>query len=119
MVRLISDKYCNHIKEKTSRKSFSSVLKSIKGKFKNRNNKVGSGGAEEWASISESVCAVIGSQRSVRYMFYVVAEEFVRVYAAENSNHAGFTWRSRREQLHPVTSYNVLMASRLFASAWD
>ncbi|KAK8301011.1 hypothetical protein V6Z12_D05G433700 [Gossypium hirsutum] len=48
-------------------------------------------------STSESVCAVIGSQRSIRQMFYVVAEEFVRVYAAENSNHAGFKWRSRRE----------------------
>ncbi|MBA0809812.1 hypothetical protein Gohar_025430, partial [Gossypium harknessii] len=48
-------------------------------------------------SIGESVCAVISSQRSVRHMFYVVAEEFVRVYGAENSIHAGFKSRLRRE----------------------
>ncbi|TYI85390.1 hypothetical protein E1A91_D05G438600v1 [Gossypium mustelinum] len=55
-------------------------------------------------STSESVCAVIGSQRSVRQMFYVVTEEFVMVYAAENSNHAGFKWRSRREVVDWLTS---------------
>ncbi|MBA0866406.1 hypothetical protein Goshw_020651 [Gossypium schwendimanii] len=55
-------------------------------------------------SIGESVCAVISSQRSVRHMFYVVAEEFVRVYGAENSIHAGFKSRLRREVVDWLTS---------------
>ncbi|KAH1063100.1 hypothetical protein J1N35_028087 [Gossypium stocksii] len=55
-------------------------------------------------SIGESVCAFIGSQRSVRHMFYVVTEEFVRVYGAENSIHAGSKWRLRREVVDWLTS---------------
>ncbi|XVE50831.1 hypothetical protein DITRI_Ditri01bG0195300 [Diplodiscus trichospermus] len=55
-------------------------------------------------SAGESICAVIGTERSVRHMFYVVAEEFVRVYGAEHSIHAGFKWRSRREVVDWLTS---------------
>ncbi|XP_022753055.1 uncharacterized protein LOC111301551 [Durio zibethinus] len=55
-------------------------------------------------SAGESICAVVGTERSVRHMFYVVAEEFVRVYAAEHSIHAGFKWRSRREVVDWLTS---------------
>ncbi|KDP39261.1 hypothetical protein JCGZ_01018 [Jatropha curcas] len=55
-------------------------------------------------SAGESVLAVVGTERSVRHMFYVVAEEFVQVYGAENSIHAGFKWRSRREVVDWLTS---------------
>ena len=55
-------------------------------------------------SAGESVLAVVGTERSVRHMFYVVAEEFVRVYGAKNSIHAGFKWRSRREVVDWLTS---------------
>ena len=55
-------------------------------------------------SAGESIIAVVGTERSVRHMFYVVAEEFVQVYGAENSIHAGFKWRSRREVVDWLTS---------------
>ncbi|XP_050216805.1 uncharacterized protein LOC126667774 [Mercurialis annua] len=55
-------------------------------------------------SAGESVRAVIGTERSVRHMFYVVAEEFVEAYGAEHSIHAGFKWRSRREVVDWLTS---------------
>ncbi|KZV36209.1 hypothetical protein F511_14227 [Dorcoceras hygrometricum] len=37
-------------------------------------------------------------------MFYVVSEEFLSVHGAENSVHAGFRWRSRREVVNWLTS---------------
>ncbi|XP_057461428.1 uncharacterized protein LOC130751776 [Actinidia eriantha] len=52
----------------------------------------------------ESILAVIGTERSVRHMFYVVSEEFLNVHGAENSVHAGFRWRSRREVVYWLTS---------------
>lgn len=55
-------------------------------------------------SAGDSTLAVVGTERSVRHMFYVVAEEFVRTYGAENSIHAGFKWRSRREVVDWLTS---------------
>ncbi|KAF2305576.1 hypothetical protein GH714_006860 [Hevea brasiliensis] len=55
-------------------------------------------------SAGESILAVVGTERSVRHMFYVVAEEFVQAYGADNSIHAGFKWRSRREVVDWLTS---------------
>ncbi|WCJ33062.1 hypothetical protein M5689_014446 [Euphorbia peplus] len=55
-------------------------------------------------SAGESILAVVGTERSVRHMFYVVAEEFVLAYGAENCIHAGFKWRSRREVVDWLTS---------------
>ncbi|KAJ8754944.1 hypothetical protein K2173_015456 [Erythroxylum novogranatense] len=55
-------------------------------------------------SAGESVLAVVGTERSVRHMFYIVAEEFVRLHGPENSIHAGFKWRSRREVVDWLTS---------------
>ncbi|KAF5728460.1 putative DNA binding protein [Tripterygium wilfordii] len=55
-------------------------------------------------SNGESILAIVGTERSVRHMFYVVAEEFVRAYGAQNSIHAGFKWRSRREVVDWLTS---------------
>ncbi|KAI3686170.1 hypothetical protein L1987_79843 [Smallanthus sonchifolius] len=52
----------------------------------------------------ESVLAVVGTERSVRHMFYVVAEEFLKSNEAENSVSAGYRWRSRREVVNWLTS---------------
>lgn len=52
----------------------------------------------------ESILAVVGTERSVRHMFYVVSEEFVNAYGSNNSVHAGFRWRSRREVVNWLTS---------------
>lgn len=55
-------------------------------------------------SSGESILAVVGTERSVRHMFYVIAEEFLQVYGKESSIHAGFKWRSRREVVDWLTS---------------
>jgi hypothetical protein len=55
-------------------------------------------------SCGESVLAVVGTERSVRHMFYVVAEEFLQVFGKESSIHAGYKWRSRREVVDWLTS---------------
>lgn len=52
----------------------------------------------------ESILAVVGTERSVRHMFYVVSDEFLKAYAGENSVCAGFRWRSRREVVNWLTS---------------
>ncbi|CAH1428758.1 unnamed protein product [Lactuca virosa] len=52
----------------------------------------------------ESVLAVVGTERSIRHMFYVVAEEFLKVNEAQNSVNAGYRWRSRREVVNWLTS---------------
>lgn len=55
-------------------------------------------------SAGESVLAVVGTERSVRHMFYVIADEFLQAHGKENSIHAGFKWRSRREVVDWLTS---------------
>lgn len=55
-------------------------------------------------SAGESILAVVGTERSVRHMFYVVADEFLQAYGKESSVHAGFKWRSRREVVDWLTS---------------
>ena len=55
-------------------------------------------------SSGESVVAVVGTERSVRHMFYVVSEEFLNAHGAENSIRAGYRWRSRREVVNWLTS---------------
>ncbi|PON43436.1 Agenet domain containing protein [Parasponia andersonii] len=55
-------------------------------------------------SAGESILAVVGTERSVRHMFYVIADEFLQVYGKESSIHAGFKWRSRREVVDWLTS---------------
>ncbi|KAK6149396.1 hypothetical protein DH2020_016921 [Rehmannia glutinosa] len=52
----------------------------------------------------ESILAVVGTERSVRHMFYVVSDEFFSAHGADNSVHAGFRWRSRREVVNWLTS---------------
>ena len=55
-------------------------------------------------STGNFILAVVGTERSVRHMFYVVADEFLNAYGSENSVHAGFKWRSRREVVDWLTS---------------
>ncbi|XP_023535763.1 uncharacterized protein LOC111797099 [Cucurbita pepo subsp. pepo] len=52
----------------------------------------------------ESILAVVGTERSVRHMFYVVADEFLQAHGKESSVHTGFKWRSRREVVDWLTS---------------
>lgn len=52
----------------------------------------------------ESILAVVGNERSVRHMFYVVSDEFFSAHGADNSVQAGFRWRSRREVVNWLTS---------------
>lgn len=52
----------------------------------------------------ESILSVVGTERSVRHMFYVVADDFLKVNEAENSVNAGYRWRSRREVVNWLTS---------------
>lgn len=55
-------------------------------------------------NLGESIRAVVGTERSVRHMFYVVSEEFLCAHGAKTSVHAGFRWRSRREVVNWLTS---------------
>ncbi|KAK4275335.1 hypothetical protein QN277_018435 [Acacia crassicarpa] len=55
-------------------------------------------------SAGDSILAVVGTERSLRHMFYVVAEEFLEVCGKEGAIHAGFKWRSRREVVDWLTS---------------
>ncbi|XP_076897589.1 uncharacterized protein LOC143550928 [Bidens hawaiensis] len=55
-------------------------------------------------ALGESVLAVVGTERSVRHMLYVVAEEFLKANEAESSVMAGYRWRSRREVVNWLTS---------------
>ncbi|KAH6778627.1 hypothetical protein C2S51_009939 [Perilla frutescens var. frutescens] len=52
----------------------------------------------------ESILAVVGTERSVRHMFYTVSDEFFSAHGADNSVQAGFRWRSRREVVNWLTS---------------
>ncbi|KAI3466432.1 hypothetical protein Pfo_023095 [Paulownia fortunei] len=55
-------------------------------------------------NLGESILTVVGTERSVRHMFYVVSEEFLCVHGTETSVYAGFRWRSRREVVNWLTS---------------
>ncbi|OVA20153.1 Bromo adjacent homology (BAH) domain [Macleaya cordata] len=52
----------------------------------------------------ESILAVVGTERSLRHMVYVVEEKFLQVHGPEVSISAGFKWRSRREVVDWLTS---------------
>ncbi|GAB2284756.1 hypothetical protein Dimus_019210 [Dionaea muscipula] len=55
-------------------------------------------------SSGEFILAVIGTERSLRHMVYVVADEFLNVYGTENAVQAGLKWKSRREVVDWLTS---------------
>lgn len=49
--------------------------------------------------------AVVGTEKSIRHMFYVVAEDFCREYGASRPGVSGLKWRSRREVVHWLASW--------------
>lgn len=55
-------------------------------------------------SDGDSVLAVVGTERSLRHMVYVVSDEFLHFCGSEKSNQACFKWRSRREVVDWLTS---------------
>ncbi|KAL6281897.1 hypothetical protein ACE6H2_012826 [Prunus campanulata] len=52
----------------------------------------------------EFVLAVIGTERSIRHMMYVVSEEFVETYGSKGFINACTKWRARREVVEWLTS---------------
>lgn len=51
-----------------------------------------------------TVLAIVGTERSVRHMVYVVADEFIHAYASQTNISPGFKWRSKREVVDWLTS---------------
>ncbi|KAL5574897.1 hypothetical protein UlMin_016596 [Ulmus minor] len=50
------------------------------------------------------VLAVIGTERSIRHMMYVVSDDFVQAYGSKGSVNACTKWRARREVVEWLTS---------------
>lgn len=50
------------------------------------------------------VLAVIGTERSIRHMMYVVSDDFLRAFGSEGSVNACTKWRARREVVEWLTS---------------
>lgn len=51
----------------------------------------------------DSVLAVVGTERSIRHMVYVVAEEYLQAYGSEGFINASTKWQARRDVLHWLT----------------
>ncbi|KAJ0981924.1 hypothetical protein J5N97_010179 [Dioscorea zingiberensis] len=56
-------------------------------------------------SLGQSFLAAIGTERSLRHMFYVVSEEFPAVSGSEKPELFGLPWRSRRSLLEWLDSF--------------
>ncbi|KAK4797314.1 hypothetical protein SAY86_029640 [Trapa natans] len=67
-------------------------------------------------SSREYVLTIVGTERSLRHMFYVVADEFVQSYGSQVGIHSGFKWRSRREVVDWLTSMTSKSRSTLHGS---
>nr|XP_043628676.1 uncharacterized protein LOC122600083 [Erigeron canadensis] len=52
----------------------------------------------------KSVLAVLGTERSLRHMLYVVAEDFLKVNECDRVVNAAYRWRSKREVVRWLTS---------------
>lgn len=50
------------------------------------------------------VLAVVGTERSIRHMMYVVSDEFVKAYGSKGFVNACTKWRARREVVEWLTS---------------
>lgn len=48
-------------------------------------------------SSGDLILAVVGTERSIRHMIYVVSDEFMRAYGCKGSINACTKWRARRE----------------------
>ncbi|KAM7251873.1 hypothetical protein ACFE04_023756 [Oxalis oulophora] len=55
-------------------------------------------------SAAEFVLAVVGTERSLRHMFYVAEEDFLCANGVDSSMYSNFKWRSRREVVDWLTS---------------
>lgn len=55
-------------------------------------------------STGNSVLAVVGTERSIRHMIYVVSEDFIYIYGSTTRVHAETKWRARREVVEWLTS---------------
>ncbi|XP_019440001.1 PREDICTED: uncharacterized protein LOC109345457 [Lupinus angustifolius] len=53
-------------------------------------------------AFGNSVLAVVGTERSVRHMMYIVPDNFMKVYGSNESINA-FKWRARREVVNWLT----------------
>ncbi|KAI8524948.1 hypothetical protein RHMOL_Rhmol13G0189400 [Rhododendron molle] len=51
-----------------------------------------------------AVLAVVGTERSIRHMIYVVAEEYLQAYGSERLINASMKWRARREVVDWLTA---------------
>ncbi|KAI4366192.1 hypothetical protein MLD38_022102 [Melastoma candidum] len=67
-------------------------------------------------STGETILAIIGTERSVRHMFYVVADDFVKAFGSQTNIHVGYKWRSRREVVDWLTS---MISGQHEAPAYD
>lgn len=56
-------------------------------------------------SKGQSHLAVIGTERSLRHMLYVVSEEFQQSYCPDKSGVSSLKWRSRREVVDWLSSF--------------
>lgn len=52
----------------------------------------------------EMVLAVVGTERSIRHMMYVLSDEFLQAYGAEGFGNGCTKWRARREVVDWLTS---------------
>lgn len=54
-------------------------------------------------SCGNSVLAVVGTERSIRHMIYIVSQDFVDAYGYMGIATAGTKWRARREVVEWLT----------------
>ncbi|KAL6990643.1 hypothetical protein U1Q18_008761 [Sarracenia purpurea var. burkii] len=50
------------------------------------------------------VLAVVGTERSIRHMIYVVTDEYLQTYGSEGFINASTKWRARREVVDWLTA---------------
>lgn len=50
------------------------------------------------------VLAVVGTERSIRHMIYVVSDQFLQAYGSKGSVNSCTKWRARREVVDWLTS---------------
>ncbi|KAJ0082777.1 hypothetical protein Patl1_09672 [Pistacia atlantica] len=58
-------------------------------------------------TFGDLVLAVVGTERSIRHMMYVVSDEFLNAYGSERFINASTKWRARREVVDWLSSLVV------------
>lgn len=56
-------------------------------------------------SSGDSYLAVVGTERSLRHMLYVIADEFCQMYEDDKLQLSSLKWRSRREVVDWLASF--------------